>query len=337
MQQRRDVPAFPSVRFRREREDGWRELEALIDQVRARGFRSLAPEQVESFPLLHRAALSSLSVARAIALDRALIAYLENLALRSYLTFYAPPSDPVATLRRFAVRGFPAAVRALRAHVAIALVALAIGVVSGFALVDANEQQWFGVLVPAELAGGRGPASTAADLIATEIAAPVPADVFGAIANVLFSHNTLIALLAFGLGLLGGIPAIVLTVYQGAILGAFFALHYHRGLTAQFAGWVGIHGVTELLAIVLFAAAGLRLGELLVFPGATSRADAFAIHGPETAKVAAGGVAMLALAAVLEGYFRAAVASTDARIAVAVLSLVAWAAYFRFSGRGAGA
>jgi uncharacterized membrane protein SpoIIM required for sporulation len=330
----RELRTFASLRFRREREQSWIELEALVDQVRLEGLRSLSSEQVERFPLLYRSTLSSLSVARAIALDRALLEYLDNLALRAYLTFYAPPLDVLGAVRRFALYGFPHAVRALRWHIAVALAAFAVGLISGFVLVNGNEQQWFGVLVPSDLAGGRGPASTAAELLSNEIAAPVPENVFGAIANGFFSHNTLVALLVFGFGLLAGVPTILLTAYQGSILGAFFALHYHRGLAVEFAGWVGIHGVTELLALVLMAAAGLRLGEILVFPSESSRIDAFAIHGPAAAKVAVGAVAMLALAAILEGYFRAAVQSTDARLAVAVVGLIGWAAYLRFGGRG---
>ena len=93
--------------------------------------------------------------------------------------------------------------------------------------------------------------------------------------------------------------------------------------------------MTELLALVLFAAAGLRLGEILVFPGALERADAFALHGPGAAKVAAGAVAMLAIAAILEGYFRAAIQSTDLRVVCAVSSLILWTGYFAFAGRGA--
>ncbi|HEV3087020.1 MAG TPA: stage II sporulation protein M [Candidatus Elarobacter sp.] len=330
-----EVRAFASVRFRRERENGWLELEALVEQVREHGTGSLEPDQLERFPLLYRSALSSLSVARAIALDRALIDYLDNLTLRAFLAFYAPPLDVAAAAQHFFVRGLPQAVRALRWHVLIALAALAIGILTGFVLVNGNEQQWFGALVPADLAGGRGPASSAADLMANEIAAPVPDNVFGAIANGFFSNNTLVALLIFGTGMLAGVPTILLTAYNGTVLGAMFALHYHRGLTVEFAGWVGIHGVTELLAVVLMAAAGLRLGEILIFPTESSRADAFAIHGPAAAKVAVGGVAMLAVAAVLEGYFRPAVQSTDARLAVAVAGLLAWAAYFTFAGRNA--
>jgi uncharacterized membrane protein SpoIIM required for sporulation len=330
-----DVLAVASFRFRQEREESWLELEALVEQVRLHGIRSLEPEQVERFPMLHRSAVSSLSVARAIALDRALVDYLDNLALRSFLAFYTPPLDPIAASWRFFTHGFPAAVRGLAPHVAIALVALLLGVVSGFMLVNGDEQRWFGALVSADLAGGRGPASSAAELRSAELFAPLPANVFDAIANALFSHNTLVALLTFGLGLLAGIPAVLLTAYQGTVLGAFIALHAHRGLTTEFVGWVGIHGVTELLALLLCAAAGLRMGELLVFPGELERADAFALYGPAAAKVAGGAVAMLAIAAILEGYFRAAIQSTDVRIACAAASLIAWTAYFAFAGRRA--
>jgi uncharacterized membrane protein SpoIIM required for sporulation len=332
---RREMPPFQSVRFRREREQSWLELEALIEQVRTGGIGSLSAEQLEAFPLLHRAALSSLSVARAIALDRALIAYLDSLALRSFLAFYAPPADRLGALRRFLAETFPRTVRALRVHVALALAALILGIVAGYVLTSGDEHRWFEALVPAGLAGDRGPASSREELLQGEIEAPVPENALSAMATSLFSHNTLVALLAFGFGLLAGVPAILLTVYQGLALGAFVELHVRRGLGLEFAGWIGIHGVTELLALVLFAAAGLRLGELLVFPTESSRADAFALHGPAAAKVAAGAVGMLAVAAVLEGYFRQAVQSTDARLAIALLSLIAWSAYFAFAGRRA--
>ncbi|MBV8645054.1 MAG: stage II sporulation protein M [Candidatus Eremiobacteraeota bacterium] len=328
----REAPVLKSQQFRREREASWDELEALVEQARAHGVRSFTPEQAERFPMLYRSVLSSLSVARAIALDRALVAYLDNLALRAYLTFYAPPRDPLAAAGRFLQHGFPAAVRTLHRHVAIAFVALVIGVVTGFVLVNGSES-WFSTLVPSDLAGGRGAASTAADLVRDELAAPVGPNVLDGIANVLFSHNTLVALLTFGLGMLAGVPAVLLTIYQGAILGAFFALHVHRGLGLAFAGWVGIHGVTEIAAFTLFAAAGLRLGEILVFPGETSRTDAFALRSGPAAKVAVGAALMLALAAVLEGYFRAAVQSTDLRLTIATLSLVFWIVYFALAGR----
>jgi len=94
-----------------------------------------------------------------------------------------------------------------------------------------------------------------------------------------------------------------------------------------------IHGVTELGAIVIFAAAGLKLGELILFPGRYSRADALAINGTAIGEVAVGGVLMLLVAAVLEGIFRQTIVNTDVRLAIAFTSFVFWALYYTLVGR----
>jgi len=91
--------------------------------------------------------------------------------------------------------------------------------------------------------------------------------------------------------------------------------------------------VTELGAIVLFAAAGLKLGEVVLFPGQRSRADALAADGMAIGDVAVGGVLMLLVAAVLEGVFRQTIANTDGRLAVAFATLVFWTVYFTLAGR----
>ena len=73
-----------SREFRKGREEGWRELEDMVRRVERRGVHSLSLDELQRLPILYRAALSSLSVARTIALDRNLLLYLENLALRAY-------------------------------------------------------------------------------------------------------------------------------------------------------------------------------------------------------------------------------------------------------------
>ena len=67
-----------SAQFRREREARWRELEGLIARVEKRGIRALTAKELHSLPVLYRVAISSLSVARSISLDRNVIEYLEG-------------------------------------------------------------------------------------------------------------------------------------------------------------------------------------------------------------------------------------------------------------------
>ena len=111
-------------------------------------------------------------------------------------------------------------------------------------------------------------------------------------------------------------PTILLLAYQGLTLGAFIALHYNRGLTVDFLGWIAIHGVTEISAILLCGAAGLVLAEKILFPDRYSRVDSLAMHGRRAAEIAVGAVLMFFVAAILEGVFRQLIASTPWRFAI---------------------
>ena len=323
-----------SSEFRKGRENGWRELEALVGRVERRGVRSLSLDELQRLPILYRAALSSLSVARTIALDRNLLLYLESLALRAFLAVYGPRASPLAGLRAFFGHELPAAVRSARWHILIAALALFVGTAAGFML-TVQDEAWFSSLAPSGLAGGRGPSSTRADLYNKEIFAPWPGAVesFGIFANVLFSHNTLVGIMTFGLGMAAGIPTMLLSVYQGLPLGAFIALHYNRELTVDFLGWLAIHGITELGALILFAAGGLVIAEKILFPGRYSRIENLAMHGRLAAQMAVGAVLMLFVAAILEGGFRQLVQSTPLRFAIGFGIGALWLLYFCYAGR----
>jgi uncharacterized membrane protein SpoIIM required for sporulation len=275
-------------------------------------------------------------VARTIALDRNLLLYLENLALRAFLCVYGPRVDARARIATIFARDLPAAVRAARWHVLIAALCIVVGVAAGF-LLAVHDESWVSTLVPSGLAGGRGPSSTRVELYEEEIFAPWPgfAESFGVFANYLFSNNTAVGLLAFGLGLAAGVPSVMLMVYQGLLLGAFLALHYNRDLTVDFLGWIFIHGVTELSAIGLFAAAGLVIAEKLLFPERYSRIESLALHGRQAGYIAVGAVRMLFVAAFLEGGCRQLVASTPGRFAIGFATGVFWLLYFGLAGRGA--
>jgi uncharacterized membrane protein SpoIIM required for sporulation len=325
-----------SSEFRKGREESWRELEGLVGRVERRGVRGLSLDELLRLPILYRAALSSLSVARTIALDRNLLLYLESLALRSFLAVYGPRASPLEGLRAFFGRELPAAVRSARWHILVATLCLLVGTVAGFML-TVQDEAWFSSFVPSGLSGGRGPTSTRADLLNKEIFAPWPGaiEAFGIFANVLFSHNTMIGIMTFGLGMAAGIPTILLTVYQGLPLGAFIALHHERELTIDFLGWLSIHGITELGALILFAAGGLVIAEKILFPGRYSRIENLALHGRLAAQMAVGGVLMLFAAAILEGGFRQLVQSTPLRFAIGLGVGALWLAYFSLGGRSA--
>jgi uncharacterized membrane protein SpoIIM required for sporulation len=294
----------------------------------------LSTEELQRLPLLHRSTLSALSVARAIALDRHLLLYLENLGLRAFLVVYGPRQGMREGCREFFARGFPAAVRAAGVHILIAFVAIIVGVAAGFVLTLADDSM-LATIIPAGLAGGRGPESTREQLLNEEIFAPWPGFTrsFIIFANFLFRHNALIGIMTFGLGIAAGVPTLILLVYQGLVFGAFIGLHYNRGLLADFLGRVSIHDVTEFGAIILCGAGGLVIAQNILFPGRHSRIDSLAIHGRSAAQFAVGAVFMFFIAGLIEGGLRQLVADTAARFSIGALTGAAWLAYFLGAGR----
>jgi len=127
-----------SAAFRAEREASWRELEGLVGRVEKDGVRALSPAELSRLPVLYRATLSSLSVARAISLDRNVLDWLESLCGRAYLAVYGTRRHLREALGDFFARRFPRAVRAHAWQLALSWLLLLLGALAGWALTRAD-------------------------------------------------------------------------------------------------------------------------------------------------------------------------------------------------------
>ncbi|PZO05937.1 MAG: hypothetical protein DCF28_02660 [Alphaproteobacteria bacterium] len=321
-----------SQKFRQAREDDWKQLERLMDKAEKGSARRLSDEDILAIPVLYRSTLSALSVARETSLDRALIGYLETLCARAYFFVYGSRSTLSGKLGSFFRQDWPAAVRAVWKETCASGLLLLGGAVAAAVLVG-QEPDWFYAFVPGELAGGRDPAASTETLRAT-LAGEGSSDGLSAFATFLFTHNAKVAILAFALGFALCIPTGLLLLYNGATIGAFVTLFASRGLGFEVGGWLLIHGVTELLAVVLAGAAGLRIGWAIAFPGVRDRLDAAAAAGRTAATVIAGVVVMLFVAGLLEGFGRQLIESTTVRYVVAGTSALIWGLYFYGPRRG---
>lgn len=321
-----------SVQFRREREETWRQLEDLLKRVHDKGLSGLAAEELATLPHLYRATLSSLSVARAISLDRALTEYLESLVARSYVVVYGSRERARTRIWEFLRWRFPAAVRAGRWHVLLAFVFTVAGAVLAYEMVRADSDSYY-MFVDASLAGGRDPSAPTSELRDQLYDEQDFNHGLTHFASALFNNNSRVGVMAFALGFLAGIPTLILLLQNGLMLGAFAALYAERGLSWDLWGWLLPHGVTELLAVILCGAAGFLLGHAIVFPGGQPRMDALRQRGKQAAEIVLGSVIMLFIAGLIEGIFRQTVTSIEVRYAVASSTALFWLWYFGFCGR----
>lgn len=324
-----------SFRFRVEREAQWRELDALIRRAEEDGLRSLAADDLVRTPGLYRACMSSLSVARSISFDANLCAYLESLCLRAYFVVYGVRAGFGQLLASFFRRDFPRAVRRTRFVTALAALLLLGGTATGW-VVTAQEPAWFEAFVDPAMAQGRTPDATREELEETIFQKPGAADQLTAFATFLFQHNARVGMLCFALGAVFGVPVVLLLYYNGLGLGAICAVFAGKGLTVEFLAWLAIHGTTELTAIILCGGAGLHLAGAMINPGRRTRLTALRDTGRTAATLVVGAVAMLLVAAVLEGLGRQLFTDTSMRLGIGATMLVLWFVYFALCGRPGG-
>lgn len=322
-----DAPVLlKSQRFRAERESDWRRLEELLKDLEAGHRRKLSDDDVIALPVLYRSTLSSLSMARSISLDRNLVEYLESLSTRAYFFVYGARTTLGEQVAGFFLRDWPAAVRDLWRETLVSAALGVLGAIAAFFLV-LRSAEWFYVFVPREMAGGRGPEASNAELARTLFDSDAGHSL-SLFAGFLFTHNSQIALFAFALGFAFCLPTGFLMLYNGLMLGAFLALFFTHGLLPQFGGWVLIHGVTELFAVTLAGAAGFRIGWAVAFPGDKSRMQAASDAGRRAAIVMVGALVMLGFAGLLEGFGRQLITLTPARYGVALATALLWGIYF---------
>lgn len=323
-----------SYEFRRQREKTWEELDRLVARAEKQGIASLTAREVVRLPVLYRATLSALSVARAVSLDRNVTEYLESLCARAYIVVYAPKRGFLDTITGFLARDFPRAVRRLKGPILVSLFLMLVGFATGFGLTRADPENYYSFVAP-EYSGGRDPSATTEFLRNGLYEEKEPeGGTLAVFATFLFTHNAKIGMLAFFLGFALGVPTMLLLFSNGLLLGAFAALYGSRGLSVDLWGWLLPHGIPELSAVVLAGGAGLALGAAVVFPGRLTRIASLADVGRDAGRVLIGTILMFLVAGIVEGVFRQTVTDVGARYAMAGVQAVAWSSYFLLAGRG---
>lgn len=322
-----------SARFRAEREPGWRRLEELLRAVEKRGARALSYEQALELASLYRQAINSLSVARAISMDKALLEYLDALCARAYLAVYAPQESLRGLLGRLIVFGIPQAVRRSAPALVIGFLAMLLGGLLGWVLVS-QDHSWFYSLVPPGLSDGRTPEASAEYLRSTLFdEGDHGHDDLSSFASFLFSNNTQVAILVFALGIFFCAPSFALTFYNGLLLGGFVWIFADKGLGYEIAGWLSIHGVTEIAAICFACAGGAQLGLAMLLPGQQTRRAALRDRGRDAVKLLLLAGFLLIFAALIEGFLRQMITSTPLRLAIGWGLGLVWLLWLTFSGR----
>lgn len=115
-------------------------------------------------------------------------------------------------------------------------------------------------------------------------------------------NNIKVSCFAFLLGILCSVGTVVLLMYNGIMLGSFQYYFFSKGLGLASVTVIWVHGTLEIAAIILSGAAGLILGNSLLFPGTYTRLISFKRGGKDGVKIIIGLVPIFIAAALLESF-----------------------------------
>ncbi|WP_298904120.1 stage II sporulation protein M [uncultured Psychroserpens sp.] len=115
-------------------------------------------------------------------------------------------------------------------------------------------------------------------------------------------NNLRVGMLAFVLGITGGLGTAFVMLENGIMLGSFQYFFYQEGVLWESVRGVWIHGAMEIFAIVIEGAAGLILGASILFPKTYSRLISFKTGVKNGIKILISTFPFTIAAGFLEGY-----------------------------------
>ncbi len=115
-------------------------------------------------------------------------------------------------------------------------------------------------------------------------------------------NNIRVSMLAFVLGLLGTLGTIILLLHNGIMLGTFQYFFYQKGLFATSFFTIWIHGTIEISSIIIAGAAGIVLGNSILFPKTHGRWVSLQKGAYRSLRILLGTVPLFIVAGLLESF-----------------------------------
>ena len=117
--------------------------------------------------------------------------------------------------------------------------------------------------------------------------------------------------------------------FNGLLLGATSGHFQNSNLLSYLWTFVAGHGVLELFAIFVAAAAGFLMGSALIAPGDFSRRDALVLRGRLAIPMITFTILLLLIAGTVEGFVSTSGAPVAVRLTITVLSVLFLILYLR--------
>ncbi len=317
-------------RFIRQRRSDWQQLEGLLSTMKGSRMGRWSGNDISRLSRLYRSVCYDLSLVQSREWGSRLEQYLNDLVAQGHNCLYRSPPRSLDTALKFLSDGFPALLRERRYFFYLSLALFCIPFIAAMLTAAIDP-------VMAEQLIDKSNMEEAAHSYKEDLYTDLDskyADERTMMTGFYVWNNVGIAFRCFALGVFFGIGTVVTLLFNGLSLGAISGYLVHRGYGDNFFSFAISHGSFELTAIVVAGAAGLLLGWGMIHPGEHSRLESLRIHGIDSIKLAAGAGFMLAVAALIEGYFSPMAIPHAIKYVVGSMLWVIVYVYLMYGGRG---
>jgi uncharacterized membrane protein SpoIIM required for sporulation len=298
----------------------WERLEQLVKR-----HRRLTGAEVDELVDLYQRVSTHLSMVRSASTDSALVGRLSGLVAQARSAVTGAHAPLWREFTRFWTVSFPVvAYRSWRWWAGTAVAFFFVTTVIAV-WVSGNPEVQAAIGTPSEID----------ELVNNDFASYYSENPAGSFALQVWVNNSWVSALCIASAILLGIPIPYLLFHNAANLGLIAGLMFDAGKADIFLGLLTPHGLIELTAVFLAAAAGMRLGWSVVSPGNRPRGQVLAEQGRAVVAVAVGLVAVLLVAGLIEAVVTPSPLPTAARIGIGVAAEVAFLAYVFHFGRKA--
>ncbi len=305
------------------RRKDWTELETLCIQFESRATVCREPERLTRFASLYRSLCADLALAEAYQLPPEVTRYLHRLVGRAHNQLYRSREFTISTWARTLLFDVPQQLF----HDGYLRLAFCIfwGAFFLSAVLATTQPGYPEAVLGAEQMQQK-------EEMYERPLGELDQEARGLMLGLYIYTNAGIGLRCFAFGLVFGIGGVLVTFYNAVSLGAMFGYMSTLKQWDNFAEFVTAHAPFELTAIVLSAAAGMRMGFALINTGGLRRIDSLQRAAVQATPIACVGVILFAMAAMIEAYVSPAPIPYGVKAGVAVLS--AGLLMFYFVGLG---
>ena len=275
------------TRFIAQNKEKWQESENLLQE------REKDPEKLSN---LFTQVIDDLSFSRTYYPNRAVRVYLNKIAREYFSIIYKHQKSRKNTFRSFWLDELPQIVYRSRKPLLISLVIFLVA--AGIGVFSSMKDPHF----TSTILGERYVAMTQANIEKGDpMAVYKEAHEVEMFLGITF-NNLMVAFRTYVTGIFFSIGTIAILLYNGIMVGCFQFFFIERGLFAESALTIWLHGTLEISSIILAGGAGLTLGSGLLFPGTYSRLQAFQITAIRSLKLMLGITPIFIFAAVIESF-----------------------------------